>query len=500
MKCLNKLISINPKNHDAHANLAACYSYLKDFRLCLRHYKLSKLLNKSTPLIDGAINYAEAAICDWSQKDNTVNQLYESLIEGIISTAPFNLLCITDNRNKIRHITEIYSSYYHPTTSEHKFNHTIQNKKIKIGYFSPDLREHPVGHLMEGIIKEHDRDHFEIYAFYFGPNIRDKMREQFEHSFDHFFDVNRKSDSEIAEFARSHEIDICIDLCGHTADTRLSIYSYRAAPIQAHYLGYSGTLGVNYIDYLIADQVVIPQDHQDGYCEKIAYLPFFQGNNFKTLNSELTKSRQDYGLPEDAIVLCSFNQNVKYNPEIFDIWMKILIENPHTVLWLQAHNPVSAKDNILKYAKKFNIDGTRIIFAERTETIDEHINRYKLADLFVDTFPYNAHTTASDALYAGLPLVTLAGNNFTSRVAASILTNLNLSELICYTKDEYFEKINALCKSPSALAELKVKLAHEKSHSIVFDTVYFTRKLEECYLKMVDNYNNGILDNIVIER
>jgi predicted O-linked N-acetylglucosamine transferase (SPINDLY family) len=344
---------------------------------------------------------------------------------------------------------------------------------------------------MAGLFEKHDRNRFETYAFSFGPVKKDAMRARAEAAFDHFVEASELSDKAIALLARHFEIDIAIDLKGFTTHSRAGIFSYRAAPIQINYLGYPGTMGANFIDYIIADETVIPQDYEKFYTEKVIHTACcYQVNDSKRLIPEFIFSRTQLGLPENAFVFSSFNNNFKITPNVFDVWCRLLKNVNDSVLWLLADNPV-ATNNLRREALSRDIDPDRLVFAPRVRP-EQHLARHAAADLFLDCFPCSAHTTASDALLAGLPIVTLRGETFASRVASSLLKSVGLTDLICDTIEEYQNIAENLAKAPSILNEIKNNLKTQEARKILYNTNNFTQEFEEI-LTNIYNQDNKII-------
>jgi predicted O-linked N-acetylglucosamine transferase (SPINDLY family) len=346
-------------------------------------------------------------------------------------------------------------------------------------------------HLMAELFEFHNKDQFELIAFSFGPDKQDDWRQRALLCFDQFVDVRFKSDREIALLARTMEIDIAVDLKGFTGDCRPGIFSERSAPIQVNYLGYPGTMGTEYMDYLIADRTLIPEDKQQHYSEKIVYLPnSYQVNVSKRSVTETALTRQESGLPDTVFVFCCFNSNYKITPTPFAGWMRILKAVEGSILWLFESNS-SAVNNLRKEAIRFGINEDRLIFAKHLPVAD-HLNRIQLADLFLDTLPYNAHTTTSDALRMGLPVLTCMGHSFASRVAASLLNAVNLPELITTTQEQYESLAIELAMHPEKLKTIKDKLITNLPTAPLYDTPLFTKHLESAYLTMVDRYQQGL--------
>jgi predicted O-linked N-acetylglucosamine transferase (SPINDLY family) len=351
---------------------------------------------------------------------------------------------------------------------------------------------------MAELFERHDKTKFELIAFSFGPETKDEMQIRVSQAFDHFINVASLSDLEVALLSRELGIDIAIDLKGVTQDYRLSIFSYRAAPIQVSYLGYPGTLGADYIDYLIADKTLIPPQSQQHYSEKIVYLPnSYQVNDRHRVIAPTRFTKKELGLPEDAFVFCCFNNNFKITPDIFDSWVRILKAVDSSVLWLLQDNPTAAI-NLQKEAAIRGLDPARLVFAKRMD-LPDHLARHKAADLFLDTTPCNAHTTASDALWAGLPLLTCMGESFASRVAASLLNAIELPELVTESLVDYESLAIELATTPSKLNALKEKLDRNRLTTPLFDTELFTKHIEEAYTQIYERYQAGLEpENIAI--
>jgi predicted O-linked N-acetylglucosamine transferase (SPINDLY family) len=362
-------------------------------------------------------------------------------------------------------------------------------RKIRVGYFSRDFCKHPVAFLTAGLFEAHDRNDFEIVAFSYGADIRDEMRTRLEPAFDRFISVTDRSDVEVAQLARDIGIDIAVDLGGHTQDARTGIFALRAAPIQVNYLGYPGTMGADYIDYIVADETVVPRASRCFYTEKLAYLPCFQANDAKRQPVVQRFTRKELDLPETGFVFCCFNNTYKITPTVFDSWMRILQRVDGSVLFVFADTAVG-QQNLRNEAASRGVAPERLIFGERLG-LPDYMSRYCAADLFLDTLPFNAGTTASDALWAGLPVLTCTGDAFASRMAASLLKTLDLPELVTANLAEYEARAIALATDPARLADLRLRLVTGRTASILFDTEYFTRKLEAAYRQMFARYLDG---------
>jgi predicted O-linked N-acetylglucosamine transferase (SPINDLY family) len=361
--------------------------------------------------------------------------------------------------------------------------------RIRIGYFSSDFREHPVAYLSAGLFECHERAKFEVTAFAFGPEASDVMVSRLSKAFARFIDVRQKSDLEVAALARELGIDIAVDLNGFSTHGRTRIFALRAAPIQVNFLGYPGTVGAGFMDYLIADGTVVPRVRQQHYAEKIAYLPgSFLPFDSRYAIADRTFSREELGLPSSGFVFCCFNNSYKILPEVFDRWMRILSRAENSVFWLQQADATVA-GNLRREAARRGVDGARLIFADRVASLPEHLARLRAADLFLDTFPYNAHATALDALWAGVPLLTYPGESFASRVAASLVRTAGLPELIANSLSQYEDKAVELAADPVRLGQLRRKLALRDTP--LFDTEHYTRNLEATYEAIYERHRSG---------
>ena len=484
----NRALSINPNNADALFNRGHSLRELKRFNEAIASYEQALVIKPDLDFIFGTWLYLKMNLCQWDDFAQHLNTLINGIKRGEKMVVPFSLLTMSSSLTVQKQAAETYTQAKHPNAgwslpAKHK------HEKIKIGYFSSDFRQHPVAYLIAELIECHDRTQFEIIAFsFYAAEQKDVLRLRLESAFDKFIDVSSQSDEQIVQLARELEIDIAIDLNGCTDGCRTNIFAMRAAPIQATYLGYSGTLGADYIDYIIADSVLIPDEYQAYYTEKVVYLPnSYMVSDSKRLIADKAITRTEYGLPEQGIVFCCFNNHYKITPEIFAVWMHILHQVQNSVLWLSLASD-EVIDNLHQQASKLGIATERLIFAPRLPSSAEHLARHRLADLFLDTTPYNAHTTSNDALWAGLPVLTCTGEAAASRVAASLLTALGLPELITNNFEAYQALAIQLAKHPEQLAVLKQKLANNRLTYPLFDTVLFAQHIEEAYQAMFARY------------
>ena len=508
---LSQALAIKPDFAEAHNNLGVALSNLGrhdqaivHFRTALKinpayaeaHYNAGSLLgnlghhDQAIACFDRALrlkpSYARArawklhelrAISDWDGFAADAAAIAGLGIDGE-AVPPFLLLSLEDD--PARHLIRArrFAEQYLPATRPSPgFGSAAKPARLQIGYFSADFHDHATMYLMARLFELHDRGRFRIHAFSYGPETGDAMRARVKRAFDVFHDVRALGDEEIANLARREGIDIAVDLKGHTKDSRVGLFAYRAAPVQVSYLGYPGTMGAPFMDYLVADRIVVPNEQRHHYSEKLIYLPHcYQANDDTREIAQPAPTRRELGLPQDAFVFCCFNNSYKITAAEFDVWMRLLGRIEGSVLWLLKSSP-SAERNLRKQAHRRQIDPDRLVFAERAPQA-LHLARHCQADLFLDTFVYNAHTTASDALWAGLPLVTLAGKGFASRVAASLLRACGLPELVADSLERYEHLAHALAASPQELAQFRAKLAAAREVAPLFRTEDFVRQLE----------------------
>jgi predicted O-linked N-acetylglucosamine transferase (SPINDLY family) len=494
----DKAISLKPDYHKAWSNKGNTLRELKRYQEAIAHYDKVLTLKPDIDWVYGDLLHTKMKICSWSGLSESLEDIFKKVMASEKVVAPFSLLALNDDALLHKKCSEIYiqSRYPFNPVSEPILKRP-QSQKIRVGYFSADFKNHPVAYLISELFELHDRSQFEIYGFSLVKAV-DEMSRRFQLAFDHFIESQGMSDIEIAQSSRDLNIDIAVDLTGFTQDARTGIFSYRPALIQVNYLGFPGTMGADYIDYIIADKTLIPLDAQSSYTEKVAYLPnSYQANDRKRAIAEKKFTRHQLGLPEDEFVFCCFNNNFKILPVTFASWMRILKAVEGSVLWLLADNP-TAKNNLIKEATARGLDSCRLIFAERMP-LPEHLARHRQADLFLDTLPYNAHTTCSDALWAGLPVLTLMGSTFPGRVGASLLKAIDLPELITNTQEEYEAMAIELAINPQKLRDIKLKLARNRLTTPLFDTPLFTKNLETIYTKMMERYQADLQpDHITI--
>ena len=487
----DKAISLKPDYAEAYNNKGSVLEELKLFEAALFNYQTAINLKSNIEYLLGTIQHIRMQICDWQDFTKNISEL-GLRIQAFEKASPcLTVLALPLGLSEQRKVAEIWCGDKHPyNPSLGPILKSARQKKIRIGYYSADFHNHATSYLMAELFELHDKSKFELIAFSFGPDKQDEMRARVSQAFDRFIDVTSISDKAVAQLSRELGIDIAVDLKGVTHDNRLGIFSYKAAPIQVSYLGYPGTLGADYIDYLIADKTLIPKESQEYYSEKIVYLPnSYQVNDRHRVIAPTQFTKQDLGLPENSFVFCCFNNNFKITPDVFDSWVRILKAVDASVLWLLEDNQTAAA-NLRKEAALRGLDHARLVFAKRMD-LPEHLARHKAADLFLDTLYYNAHTTASDALWAGLPVLTCMGEGFASRVAASLLFAIGLPELVTQTQKDYEALAIELATSSAKLKAIKDKLSTNRHSSHLFDTLSYSKHIESVYTKMYERYLAG---------
>ncbi len=494
-----KAISLRADYSQAHHNKGIALFVLKRWAEAISSFQVASKIKPDIAYLDGMVMHNKMWLCDWQEFYGELKKLTDGLMNNKKVSLSFPVLTLIDSLKLHRKAAEIWiSSQFSFKSVLGEIPKRSRREKIRLGYFSADFRQHPVSILLAELFEAHDRERFELFAFSTGPDTQDAMRQRVKVAFDHFIDITHLPDKDAAQLVRQWSVDIAIDLGGHTQDARTGIFSYRAAPIQLSYIGYLGTMGADYYDYLLADRMLIPESSQAQYTEKIAYLLSYQVSDSKRVISDRVFSRKELGLPEHGVVFCCFNNNYKITPDTFEQWMNILRQVPNSVLVLYVESSLT-RDNLAREAQQRGVDSVRIIFAERLP-YEQHLARYRVMDIFLDTLPYNAGATASDALWAGLPVITQMGESFPSRYAASLLTAIDLPELITDTSDAYVKLAVDLATYPEKLKKIKDKLEYHRFTTLLFDTPKFTRHLEAAYQAMYDRYQADLSpDHLVVE-
>lgn len=528
-RCLRKSIEIN-EDYEVYINLAISYSEIKDYKNAIIFYdKAIKLdskkaeafihkayfyisikeidkaillfsralkANKKHKYLFGERFYAKNSICDWSNFEEDLMIIESGLKKNLHVAHPLAVCNNFDDPSLQKKAAQIWANDKYPhDNSLGPIKKYPKTKKIRIGYFSGDFSEHPVGFIVANLFERHDKNKFELFGFSLVKKIQSKTRSRIKNSCDEFFDVENYTDKEIALLARDKKIDIAIDLGGYTKHGRPAIFALRAAPIQISYLGYPGTTGVNYIDYNIADKFIIPKAAQQHFTEKIIYLPeCYQPSEGKFAVSKKIFTRKSQGLPDSGFIFCCFNSSWKITPKIFKLWVGLLANISESVLWFPGFSSL-AINNLRNECKKLGIDPKRLIFSAGEQYREDHYERIKLADIFLDCYPYGGHSTVSDFLRKGIPVVTLKGSSIPNMVASSILLNLGLSELITSSEAGYEKLAMRLANNPEYLKSIKIKLSLNIGTSCVYNINQYTKNIESGYIQAYDIHINSLKSN-----
>ncbi len=486
----DRALELSPNHAQAWSNRAIALNNLKRHGEAAQSYLKAAELVEADDFYLGKAHHQMMLECDWSEYETYVSRIETGLAQGQHTAEPFGLMGISDSEALHKTCAELFCQKHFPASAQTKISPKSSHPKIRLAYLCGEFRDQATSHLMTGVWESHDRDRFEVFALDSGWNDHSEYRSRIEKAIPNLIDISEMSDIEAAELIERNHIDVLVNLNGYFGRARQKVFSLKPAPIQVNYLGFPGTIGAAYMDYIIADRIVIPDASRIHYSEKVVHLPFsYQANDRHKKISETPISRHEFGLPENSFIYCCFNNNYKITPPSFRLWMEILSQVQDSCLWLLEDNPV-AKENLRRQAQQFGVDPGRLIFAQRVP-IPEHIHRHQLADLFLDTLPYNAHTTASDALWAGLPLLTLKGRTFPGRVAASLLSALNVPELIVETEEEFKTTAIHAAHDPQWLAQIKLKIGQNRLTAPLFDTPRMTGYLEQAYVAMHERFQAG---------
>lgn len=481
----NRVVTIDPNHVTALGNFGILLTEFKQSEQAIKAFERLLALAPSYDYAPGLLFYERMHICDWHGFDELTQRLVEGVRAGQRACKSLAFMSASDQAADHLLAAKTFAAHYCPPKPVPFWRgERYRHRKIRLAYVSPDFREHPVGHLMAGVFERHDKARFETIAISLGIDDQSRLRARMVAAFDHFIDARAMGSEEVARKMREMEVDIAVDLGGYTSDSRTDIFAYRPAPVQVNYLGYPGTMGTPFHDYIIADRHTIPPEHQALYTERVVYLPdtYLPTDNSVQI-ADNTPTRAECGLPETGFVFCSFSHDYKISPPVFDVWMRLLDQVPGSVLWLVSRGEV-AQRNLRSEVQSRGIDASRLVFAGRVPLVEDHLARYRQADLFLDTHPYNAHTTAADALMAGLPVVTCMGGSFPSRVAGSLLHALGVPELVAHSLEGYEALALGLAQDPQGLAALKAKIAAHQSSYSLFDTARFCINLEAVYIAM----------------
>jgi len=486
IESIKAALKINPEHEIALLNLAMIYQRRKMINDAIPCYDKLLKINSDNEKALSLLLHCKRIACSWdgiSDVERKVAELVDKQIKNgeIPSETCFENLVRTHDQQKNLEVAKAHCQ----GLPEKRFSFISRKKKdkINIGYISGDFRNHALSHLTQNMFKLHDRNKFNVFTYSYGPDDKSVFRANIESYSDKFTDISSVDFKEAASMIYSDEVDILIDLTGHTGQNRMAILAQKPAPVQISYLGFVGSSGADFIDYIIADKTVIPKEDQKYYSEEVLYLPdCYQLNSYEEIEDQAI-SKSDVGLPEDKFIFCSFNQSMKINEKIFDSWMKILKSVPDSVLWITRDNDIAA-ENLKKEASKRGIDENRLVFVKHVQR-DEYLKRLKLADMSLDTIAYNGGTITADCLWSDVPVVTLYGENFASRMASSLLKNIGLSELVTNSLDEYEQIAIAYANDNDAYQRLKKKLQKNKSSYPLFDTKKTVKAIENVYKKVI---------------
>jgi len=491
----DRALSLNGNLAEAWSGRADVFVELKQPDRAIADFERALALNRDTRFAQGGRLHSKLFLSDWTNLEQALAALVAAVRAGNLAVSPFEFFGMStsaaDQLTCAKRLMAEQASLPRAWQGE-----IYSHDRIRLAYLSADLHTHPVAQLMAGVFERHNKSRFEITALSCGPDDGSDLRGRIRSAVENFIDVRPMTDEEVVEIVRRREIEIVVDLIGLTQQSRFSVLSRRVAPVQVSFLGYAGTMGADCLDYIIADPTIIPEHHFQFYTERVVWLPdTFQPNTYPPDEntpaiSARAPARAECNLPEKGFVFCCFNNNYKVTPVVFDLWMRLLMAVPDSVLWL-THANATAQTNLRREAELRAVAPERIIFAPRVDTVSEHLARQRLADLFLDTLPYNAHKTASDALWAGLPVLTCLGETYAGRVAASLLKAIGLPELVTTSLEGYEALALKIARDPSLLASIKAKLAGNREISPLFDTARFTRHIEAAYIAMWERYQKG---------
>jgi len=485
-----KAISLRPDYAEAHRNLGSLFCRQGRLPEAIASLQSAVSLNPAYGEAIALLEHQKRHICEWKGLDALSRSLIHMVEQGSGKVNPFGFLCLESTPAQQLLCARQWAAQNAKYTSDETSFKFQDEARITVGYLSADFHEHATAHLISELFSRHDRNRFRVVGYSYGPDDGSPARERLIRSFDRFVDIRNESFVESARRIRADGVQILVDLKGYTADARPKIMALRPAPIQVNYLGYPGTMGSDAIDYAIVDSIVVPQGEQAFFSEKLVQMPdCYQVNDSARTISERKPSRQECGLPESGFVFCCFNASYKITPKVFNVWTRLLKAVPRSVLWLLDSNPY-ATANLKREAEARGVAAGRLVFAGHLPYAD-HLARFAVADLFLDTFPYNAHTLTSDALWGGCPVVTCSGRIFPSRVAGSLLRSVGLTELVCGSLTEYENLALALARDPERSCAVRQKLHTTRLVAPVFDTRRFTRHLEAAFETMWELYRRG---------
>jgi len=500
---LEQAVAIEPNYVEAHVNLGNLLQDRQDYLGACKHYKLAHRYAPGMRLLAGYLAQAMAMLCDWRGLRMLWKEVEQAVDRHDVPCTPFGLLTFCDDPARSLRLAKAYADQFvsSPARAFAYPKPSKSGRRLRIGYLSSDFREHPVAYLMVGILEHHNKSEFEVYGFALREPKQDSLGVRMSDAVEHFIDLSGATDAQAIDMIRACDLDIAIDLNGFIDGCRPAIFKSRVAPLQINYYGYPGTIGGDFMDYIVADLYLIPPELQAAYSEKIIYLPdCYQPNDDKRDIDQSLATRADFGLPERSFVFCCFNKPYKITQSIFTYWMDILLQVEGSVLWLQSADDTVIK-NLRRFAQGSGVDAERLIFAGRTPTTAQHLSRYRLADLFLDTYPYTAHTTANDALWVGLPVLTLEGKTFSSRVSGSLLAALGVRDLIMATTADYVNMAVVLANNQELLANFRARIAQGKNLGSLYKPAQIAKWLEAGLREAhAQRQHGGQLNHIFVER
>ena len=487
----SRALALKPDAVESLENRASVLAYLTRHDEAARDFAHVLVLDPDYTYVRGALQSSRQHCCDWRDYGDAVARLAADAEAGKRVSDPFPFVTTTWSAPAQLRCAQTWAQDKLPPAATPLWRgERYAHDRIRVAYLSADLHEHATAYLLAGVLERHDRARFETIGVSFGPDSQDPMRARLRAAFDRFVDVRDATDGAVAEMLRAMEVDIAVDLKGYTYDSRPAIFALRPAPIHVNYLGFPGTMGAPWMDYLIADDVIVPPSDRQWYSERVVWLPdTYQANDNTREIAPETPSRADEGLPESGFVFCSFNNSYKISPAVFACWMRVLDAVPGSVLWLLAGQRGSSA-NLRRATAAAGVDPARLVFRPRRK-LPLYLTLYRHADLFLDTWPYGAHTTASDALWAGCPVLTCLGDTFAGRVAGSLLRAAGLPELAAASLPDYEALALALARDPERLAGLRARLAAGRASCPLFDTDRHRRHLEAAYVAMWERQQRG---------
>jgi predicted O-linked N-acetylglucosamine transferase (SPINDLY family)/SAM-dependent methyltransferase len=485
-----RALQIRPEYAEAYNNRGNALQELERYEEALDSYELALQTQPDYDWLYGQWLLTRMRLCEWGDWDSHAKELLSEVTQAKKVASPYVVVALTDSLSVQRKAADIWVNELCPPLPSAPFKR-YEHERPRIAYLSGDFRDHPVSQLLVGVLERHDRERFETIAVALQPPGGSALSQRIRAAVDRFLDVSQQSDEAVASTLRQMEVDILVDLQGFTQGMRAQILARRAAPVQVNYLGFPATMGAPYIDYIIGDQVVIPEGAEVEYSERVVRLPqcMLPFDNRQEITAN-TPSRSEAGLPSTGFVFCAFNNHVKITPVVFDVWMRLLQATPESCLWLRWAGD-SVVRNLRREAQARGVEAERIVFAPKVPALEDHLARQRLADLFLDTLPYNAHATAAQALWSGVPVLTCQGATFAGRVAGSLLQSVGLPDLIAQSLPEYEQKGLELARHPERLASIRERLARNRDTAPLFDTEGYCRRLEAIYAQMIERQRRG---------